>query len=131
MRFEHRDGEKARSAISLGPVRDTVPVVDGVFEVSDERDDIEDVLERLTEAGHTPLEDTATADDAVKDDPEADDAEADIPEAGEFSEQQLVEQLDYREKQTIAKQYDGIDGSASDEKLTEELIKQRREEVDE
>lgn len=129
MRFEHRDGEKARSAVSLGPVRDTVPVVGGVFEVDDDREDFDDVRDRLEAAGHTPID--APRDEAIKDADAGDETadEDEIPKAGDFDEEQLVDQLDYREKQAIAKQYDDIDGSASEPQITEELIKQRREEV--
>ena len=127
MRFEHRDGKRAPRAISLGPVRDKATVEDGVFVVDDDRDDFDAVADRLEAAGHKPLGEESSSDPVE----EADDGqEEDVPLASEFDEQQLVDDLDYREKQAIASQYDHISGNAGEEKHTEELIKQRREEVE-
>lgn len=128
MKFEHADGERAASAISLGPVRDTVKVEAGTFEVDDNRDDFDDVVERLIEAGHTPISaDTGT--DGQDGDGDEAEAEAEVPPASAYSETELVE-MDYRELQSIATQYDEINGNASSDELTEALIKQRREEVE-
>ncbi|MCU4743470.1 hypothetical protein [Natronoglomus mannanivorans] len=141
MKFQHTDGELAPRRKSLNDGRQ-VFVEDGVFEVDPCSDALRD---RLVEAGHEPLEESP-ADTAVKDDVQKDDADADadtddadeddeeeeekLPTAGDYDEETLVNGLDYNEKQELASQYDHIAGNASAEKLTEELIKQRREEVD-
>jgi len=135
MKFTHADGEQAPSRKSLNDGRQ-VAVVDGVFEVDPCPDDLRD---RLIAKGHAPMKDGDPPDEPVEespsdatgsdDDDDDGDAEPEVPTAGEFSEQQLVE-MGYREKQAIAKQYGHIDATATDDELTEELIKQRREEAD-
>lgn len=130
MKFEHCDGEDAPARITYG-LRDKAEIEDGVFTVDDDRDDLEELIDRLTEAGHEPLDDAGDQEDVSDEGDDTDeDNDVDVPSVSEYSEQQLVEDLDYREKQALAGQYDDINGNASDEKLTEELIKQRRKEVD-
>ena len=141
MKFAHADGTQAPSRKSLQDGRQ-IAVKDGVFEVDPCSDELRD---RLEAKGHTPLEEDDPPDEPVEDDEtaDADDDDADVddagdgdeedvklPEAGAYTEQQIVEELDYREKQAIAGQYDHISGNAGEEKLTEELIKQSREEVE-
>lgn len=130
-RYAHRDGDRAASRITV-PGVGSVSVEDGVFEC----EPTPDVHEKLLDLGHTPLDGDDPPDEPVEEtdgdeDNEADgDDEAEAPAVSEFNEQQLVEDLDYREKQAIASQYDHINGNASEDELTEALIKQRREEVD-
>jgi len=136
MRYQHRDGESATGAVSLTAVRDNVRVDDeGVFKVDEEREDFDDIHERLVEIGHEPLDgggdesaggDTETEDDAGDDVDQDGDAS---PRASDYTESELVE-MGYRKLQSIATHYDDVDGSASADALTEALIEQRREEVD-
>jgi len=124
MQFRHRDGDRAPRAKSLGPVRDTVSVdADGVFEVDEDRDDYDDLVEALAAAGHEPLDDPDASEDVAEEQDET------LPQAGDFAESEIVE-MDYKTKQSIAAQYDGIKGNASGDRLTEALIERRREEAD-
>jgi len=133
--FKHRDGERATGAISLSAVRDSVPIdEDGHFEVDADRDDYDDVVDRLEDAGHERLEDddgdqedSADQDDV---DGEADegDTEEEHPQASNYTEQELVE-MGRDGLRSTASHYEDINGNASGDKLTEELIKKRREEV--
>ena len=136
MEFEHRDGGDGTGAVSLSPVRDNAPVdADGVFEVDEGREDFDDVHERLVEAGHTPIDGSSDADGADEDAAEADDsaqeAQEDLVElaVSDYTEEDLVE-MGRDELRSIAAQYDDINGNASGDKLTEDLIAKRREEVD-
>jgi hypothetical protein len=133
MKFEHRDGADAPPLISLGPVRDKAEIVDGEFKVDDDRDDLDDVVERLTAAGHTPIDAEDRADSEQSPDSDADansDTDEGPPPASAFSEDTLVE-LGYDDLRAIATQYDHINGNASQDSLVEALIEQRRDEVDE
>lgn len=128
-RYTHRDGDRAASRITV-PGVGSVPIEDGVFECDPDAD----VHERLVDLGHTPLEGDDPPDEPVEEgDAEADDGDGEaaeeVPPAGAYTEDQLVA-MSYDEKRTLASQYDHIDGRSSGDKLTEELIKQRREEVD-
>jgi len=136
MEYEHRDGEAAPGAVSLSPVRDNAPVdADGVFEVDEEREDFDDVHERLVEAGHTPIDGSSDADGVDEDAAEADNSAQEDQEdllelqASDYTEEDLVE-MSRDELRPIAAQYDDINGNASGDKLTEDLIAKRREEVD-
>jgi len=132
MEYEHRDGEAAPGAVSLSPVRDNAPVdADGVFEVDEEREDFDDVHERLVEAGHAPIDNTSDANAADEADGSAQDDQEDGFElqASDYTEEELVE-MGRDELRSIAAQYDEINGNASGDKLTEDLIAIRREEVD-
>ena len=136
MEYEHRDGEAAPGAVSLSPVRDNVPVdADGVFEVDEGREDVDDVHDRLVEAGHAPIDDTSDADgadeDAAESSASAQEDQEDLVElaASNYTEEALVE-MGRDELRSIAAQYDDINGNASGDKLTEDLIAKRREEVD-
>ena len=131
MRFKHRDGDDAAARISLGPVRDKTDVEDGVFEVDDERDDFDDVVERLVAAGHEPLEESDDEDTEEPDqeDVDGDQDEAAPPRAGDFDEEEIVA-MGYDELQSIAVGYDDIPGNASKDALTEALIEQHRAETD-
>lgn len=133
MRYQHRDGEAAAGAISLTPVRDTVPIdEDGVFEVDESRDDFDDVHERLVEAGHEPLEDGVqeAGTDAGDGDADTDqNGDGGPPPASEFSETEIVE-MGRQELRSIAAQYGDVDGNASGDKLTQDLIEKHREETE-
>jgi len=144
MKFRHRDGERSANAISLGPVRDRAAVdADGIFAIDDDRPDAGAVAKRLLEAGHEPLEELPEdfegeyEDEAEQEDSEQDggndgdegDDEGSVPTAGLLTETEIAKELSYAEKQAVAKQYDHIAGNASDDKLTEELIKQSRMET--
>jgi hypothetical protein len=124
--FKHRDGERATGAISLSPVRDSVPIdEDGHFEVDPDRDDYDDVVKRLEEAGHDRLED----DDGDREDSaDQDNADEEHPQASDYTEEDLVE-MGRDGLRSIASHYEDINGNASGDKLTEELITKRREEV--
>lgn len=141
MKFRHRDAPNvAAGSISLGPVRDHAKIDgDDLFEVDASRDDIDDVVERLEDAGHERVEEcTCGPEEACdkcggsaagqRDDSEAEDDEA--PRAADFTEEELVA-MDRNELRSIAGRYDHINGNASGDKLTEELIAQGREEVEE
>lgn len=128
MRYQHRDGEAAPGAVSLTPVRDDAAVDDsGVFAVDEDREDFDAVHEALVDAGHEPLDDSADGDGGDSDAGESADG-SDAPQASDFTETELVE-MDRPELRPIAAQYDDIDGNASGDKLTEELIKKLREET--
>lgn len=128
MRYEHRDApDVAAGVVSLGPVRDDASIdEEGTFEVDGDREDFEELHERLLEAGHEPLD----GDDSGHGGDTEDDAEEGAAglELTELTEQEIVEDLGYNEKQALGAEYDHIDGSASDDKLTEQLIEQLREE---
>jgi hypothetical protein len=137
MKFRHRDGERSANAISLGPVRDRAAVdADGIFAIDDDRPDAGAVAKRLLEAGHEPLEELPEDfEGEYEDEGEEEDSEQDggndgdegsVPMAGLLTETEIAKGLSYAEKQAVAKQYDHIAGNASDDKLTEELIKQSR-----
>jgi hypothetical protein len=135
MKFRHRDGERSANAISLGPVRDRAAVdADGIFAIDDDRPDAGAVAKRLLEAGHEPLEELPEDFEGEYEDSEQDggndgdekDDEGSVPTAGLLTETEIAKELSYAEKQAVAKQYDHIAGNASDDKLTEELIKQSR-----
>lgn len=123
MRFEHRAGEGAPSAISLSAVRDKAAIDgDGVFEVDDSRDDFHEVYESLVAAGHEPLEEPADGADT-------DERPEDPLQASDFTEEELVK-MDRNDLRAIAAEYDDIDGNASTDALTEALIKQCRAETE-
>jgi len=135
MKFRHRDGEGSANAISLGPVRDKAAVdADGIFAIDDDRPDAGAVAKRLLEAGHEPLEELPEdfegeyedEDEDSEQDGGNDGDEGSVPTAGLLTETEIAKELSYAEKQAVAKQYDHIAGNASDDKLTEELIKQSR-----
>ena len=123
MRFMHRAGEGAPSAISLSAVRDKAAIDnDGVFEVDESRADFVEIYESLVAAGHEPFEEPP-ADSA---DTTADD---DLLKASDFSEEELVG-MGYNDLRAIAAEYDDIDGNDSQDALLEALIKQRRKETE-
>lgn len=149
MRYRHRDGAEGHT-LSLTAVRDKArPGPDGVFEVDEDRPDFVEIHAMLVDEGHEPLEDdSADADNADDDgepaedgadqdtedvdvDVDADDeADVDQPRASDYSEDELVA-MDWGPMQSLAAQYDDIPGSGiSADRMTELLIEQRREEVD-
>jgi len=139
MKYKHRDGASATGAVSLSPIRDNARVdAEGVFEVDGEREDFDEVHERLFEAGHEPLDEDQSEDDADQDGDDTDD-ESDLDEgeaagraveASDFTEEELVE-MGRQDLRSIAAHYDDdVDGNASEAELTEALIKKRREETE-
>lgn len=123
MRYQHRDGAAVTArVISVGPVRDDAPIDDdGTFAVDEGREDFAEVHERLLDAGHEPLEGDGGAQDGGVE-------TARELALSELTEQAIVEELDYDELQSIATQFDDVDGSASTEALQEALIEKLREE---
>jgi len=141
MKYQHRDGASATGAVSLSPVRDNARVdAEGVFEVDGEREDFDEVHERLFEAGHEPLDEDQSEEDGNQNGDDAD-AESDLDEdkdeaagravaASDFTEEELVE-MGRQDLRSIAAHYDDdVDGNASEAELTEALIKKRREETE-
>ena len=120
-RFRHRDADRRPpNTISIGPVRDKASVDDdGMFAVDPGRDDYEAVVERLVAAGHD-LVGEGERDTGAN--------ESDAARASDHSEDELVA-MGRNELRTIATHYDDVNGNASADKLTEELIAKRRAEV--
>jgi len=142
MRYKHRDGETATGAVTLTPVRDNAAVDEnGVFEVDEDREDFDEVHERLIDAGHEPLEGGEDESEAATNGSENDgddenekadgeeEEDAEVLQASDFTETELVE-MDRQDLRSIAAHYDDINGNASAEKLTEKLIQKRREETE-
>ena len=114
--YTHSDGTRYNT-ITLGVKGPDVPIDDeGIFEVpADVMTD--DLRERIESAGHTPVD--------VPDDEET---AAEPVTASEFDEDELVA-MGRNELRSIAAHYDDINGNASGDKLTEDLIAKRRDEV--
>ncbi len=126
MQFKHAradaDGRSPPEFVGLSRRREAAVADSGEFTVPDDLDGYDAVVERFIAAGHEPLGDTG--------DDGADGADADgPPPAVAFTESELVA-MDRNGLRALAAQYEHINGNASGDKLTEELIAQRRREGD-
>lgn len=125
MRYSHKDGDRAASSIKV-PGIGSVSVADGVFEA----DTSPAAHERLVDLGHEPLDDQEDTDDDAEAEETSDEPdEQDTLSLADVSEADLVE-MDRNDLRALASEYDDINGNASADKLTEELIAKRRDELD-
>jgi len=128
MKFRHPDGADAPDQISLGPVRDSVATdADGVFEVDEDREDYEDVVERLQEAGHTSVEQEAEDDEPEATAEDAVDVEAFVDRTP-MSE--VVEDIESGTVDDVLDAVEAAEQDTRDRKGVLEAIEDRREALD-
>lgn len=134
MKFEHRYGEEAEGeSVSVAPHIKPEVGENGVFTVEesdllDRGVDPEASRKRLSEAGHTHLENqgqvsesSEAEEESGEGSEESEQSETQSEDSGEGASEQELLDLEYEQVQEIASSFDDVAGNQSHEELAEEL----------